>query len=48
MIPAMPLVSQLTIRDRSDSRLTAEQAEPFNAALLARLPKLIPERFIQG
>lgn len=47
MIPPMPLLLSLAIFDEDESRLAPLQAEPFNAALFQRLPKLTPQRFQQ-
>lgn len=47
MIPPMALVSKLTIVDAYHSRMTASEAQPFNIALLQRLPNLRGERFWQ-
>lgn len=48
MMPPMPFVSRLTLCDHRSSRMTAAAAEPFNIALLQRLPRLSSRRFSQG
>lgn len=40
----MALVSKLMIDDHWTSRMTAAEVEPFNVALLQRLPKLTREQ----
>jgi len=45
-LPRLPSLTFLELDDRS--RLTAEQAAPLNAALLARMPQLTPPRFHQN
>jgi len=44
-LPPLPSLTALELHDRS--RLTDEQAAPLNVALLARMPRLTPERFTQ-
>lgn len=47
MIPSMALVTKLTIYDDRRSLLSGSEAEPLNAALLVRLPKLTREHLVQ-
>lgn len=48
LLPPMPHLTHLLLCDHDDTRLTIEQAEPLNAAILERCPKLSPDNFMQN
>ena len=45
-LPPIPSLTALILFDRC--RITAQQASPLNGAILARMPQLTAERFLQN